>query len=43
MILPTGTAVHLEEISRICQVIAFAVEHGAEISAALASSARSAA
>lgn len=41
MILPTGTAVHPEEISRICQLIAFAVEQGPEIRAALAASAGS--
>ena len=42
MILPTGTAVHREDISQICQLIAFAVRHGPEIRAGLAASTGSA-
>jgi dTDP-4-amino-4,6-dideoxygalactose transaminase len=31
LLLPTGTAVGLEEIGKICQIIRFTVEHGNEI------------
>lgn len=43
MVLPTGTAVTLEDIGQINQIIGFTVEHGHEISARLAASARSSA
>jgi dTDP-4-amino-4,6-dideoxygalactose transaminase len=31
LVLPTGTAVHPEDISKVCDVIRFAVIHGSEI------------
>lgn len=43
LILPTGTAVHAQDISQISQIIRFAAQHGAEISARLAAGGGSAA